>query len=350
MKETDPLKRGMDRRSFLRLSGWLGVGIASAATLPVAAEAVSFNKKMMKVSRTRLAMGTFVSMTLMHPSKDQAEEAMERAFAEINRLERVLSRYDGSTPVSALNREGVLKDVPPEVAEVLRHSLRFNRLTAGNFDVTVKPLVDLFKEKVGEKKTFPTDQEIKDLRNLIGSQNIDFNEKAISFRKPGMGVTLDGIAKGYIIDSAADVLCSCSIQNFLINGGGDIRTRGSKGDNHPWVIAIQDPLKRQKYPDMVQMRDGCIATSGNYEAYFDEEKMFHHIVDPQTGLSPRIANSVSVTARTNMEAEALAVSVFVMGPREGTEFINSLPYCESLVVARDGTLLKSKGWRRSAAI
>jgi thiamine biosynthesis lipoprotein len=348
MKETDPLKRGMDRRSFLKLSGLLGLGAASAGAISVAAEAVPFNRKMMKVSETRLAMGTFVSMTLLHPSRDQAEEAMGRAFNEINRLERVLSRYDASTPVFALNKEGVLKDVPPEVSEVLRHSLRFNHLTGGNFDVTVKPLIDLFREKVGKKKTFPTDAEIKDLQSLVGSQNIVFNERSISFKKPGMGVTFDGIAKGYIIDRAADVLCSHGIQNFLLNAGGDIRTRGSKADNHPWVIAIQDPRKKQAYPDIVQMRDGCIATSGNYEAYYDEEKIFYHIVDPKTGLSPRLTTSVSVTARTNMEAEALGVSVFVMGSREGTEFINSLPYCQSLVVARDGTILKSKGWKSAA--
>jgi thiamine biosynthesis lipoprotein len=342
------MPKSMDRRSFLRLSGLLGLGVASATLVPLTAQTVSFNKKTMKVSETRLAMGTFVSMTLVHPSRDQAEEAMGRAFDQIVRLEGVLSRYDQSTPVFFLNKQGTLKDAPPEVSEVLGHSIRFNNLTAGNFDVTVKPAVDLFKDKVGEKKMFPTDQEIRVVLSLIGTQYIDFREKTISFRKSGMGVTFDGIAKGYIVDRAAQVLSNHHIENFLINAGGDIRTRGAKEHNQPWVVAIEDPRKGQKYPDIIQMRDGAIATSGNYEVYFDKEKMFHHIIDPRTGLSPHLSTSVTIMAKTTMEADALATSVFVMNPQEGTGFIDSLPNCESLVISRDGTLLRSKGWKRAA--
>ena len=109
MKQMDDLRRGIDRRSFLKRSGLLGLGIASATALPVAAEAVSFDKKMMKVSKTRLAMGSFVSMTLLHPSRDQAEEAMDAAFSEIDRLSRLLSRYDHASAVYDLNTHGQLK-------------------------------------------------------------------------------------------------------------------------------------------------------------------------------------------------------------------------------------------------
>jgi thiamine biosynthesis lipoprotein len=338
----------MNRRVFLKRSGFLGLGVASATMLPFGAEAVSFDKKTAKVSQTRLAMGTFVSMTLLHSSKDQAEEAMALAFEEIQRLEQLLSRYDSTTPVYRLNREGVLKDVSPEVGEVMNHSLNFHAVTRGYFDVTVKPAVDLFKEKVFEKKGLPKESEIRDVLNLIDSRNIDYQGRMIRFKKEGMGVTFDGIAKGYIVDRAADILSGRGIENYLINAGGDIRTRGSKQGKQPWVVAIEDPEKKQKYPDMIRMRDGAIATSGNYEVYFDREKMFHHIVNPFTGVSPGWSASVSIAARNTMEADALATSVFIMNPREGTEFINSLPHCSSLVVAKDGSLLKSNRWKSSA--
>jgi FAD:protein FMN transferase len=150
------------------------------------------------------------------------------------------------------------------------------------------------------------------------------------------------------VDRAADVLSAHRIENFLINAGGDIRTKGQKQSEQPWVIAIEDPEKKQKYPDRVRMRDGAIATSGNYEAYYDGEKMFHHIVNPKTALSPDWATSVSIVAESALEADALSTAVFIMNPREGTEFINSRSRCSSLVIAKDGSLLKSNRWRSAA--
>ena len=349
MKETDHLKKGVDRRAFLKLSGLLGLGMASATALPVSAGAVSFNNKMMKVSKTRLAMGTFVSMTLMHPSKDQAEEAMDAAFTEIDRLSGLLSRYDHASAVYDLNTQGHLKDLAPEVARVVSSSLYYHQLTGGCFDVTVKPVVDLFQEKLGgEKKVWPTEAEIKELLGLVDSRKIELKEKSLSFRTPGMGITLDGIAKGFIVDRASEVLSSRGIRNHLINAGGDIRTRGSKEDGKPWTVAIQDPWKRKTYPDVVQIGDGCIATSGNYEVFYDQEKMFHHIVNPKTGFSPDLTTSVSIRANTTMEADALATSVCIMTPSQGTEFVNGLSACESLVIGKDGALWKSKGWKSAA--
>ena len=96
------------------------------------------------------------------------------------------------------------------------------------------------------------------------------------------------------------------------------------------------------------MRDGAVATSGNYEIFYDREKMFHHIVDPHSGLSASLKNSVSIRAETTMEADALSTSVFVMKPGDGIEFVNARPRCEGLVVAKDGTLLKSRGWISAA--
>jgi thiamine biosynthesis lipoprotein len=338
----------MDRRDFLQRSGLLGLGVATATMLPLRAEALSFDKRRVKVSQTKLAMGTFVSMTILHSSKDQAEEAMALAFEEVQRLEQLLSRYDKTTPVYQLNREGVLKDVSPEMDDVMKHSLRFHEITHGYFDVTVKPAVDLFKETVFEQKSEPTEQQLKEVLSLINARNISYQDKTIRFKKEGMGVTFDGIAKGYIVDRAADILSARGIENYLINAGGDIRTKGSKQGKQPWVVAIEDPGKRHEYPDVIQMRDGAIATSGNYEVYFDKEKLFHHIVNPMTGVSPCSSVSVSVSANTTMEADALATSVFVMNPREGTELINSIPDCSSLVVAKEGSLLKSNRWKSLA--
>ena len=349
MKELNPLTRGMDRRSFLKASGLLGLGVATAAAVPVVAEAVPFSKKMMKVSKTRLAMGSFVSMTLLHPSKDQAEEAMDAAFSEIDRLSGLLSRYDHASAVCDLNTHGHVTGLPPEVVQVVASSLYYYRLTGGYFDVTVKPVVDLFQQKLGgEKKVQPTAAEIQDLLKRVDARNIELKDSAVSFRAEGMGITLDGIAVGFIVDRASELLLSRGIKNHLINASGDIRTRGAKEDGKPWTVAIQDPWKRKTYPDVVHMGDGAISTSGNYEIYYDREKMFHHIVNPKTGLSPVEVTSGTVMANTTLEADALATSLCVMSPSQGTEFVNGLSACESLVIGKDGALWKSRGWKSAA--
>ncbi|MBW1798904.1 MAG: FAD:protein FMN transferase, partial [Deltaproteobacteria bacterium] len=239
--------------------------------------------------RTRLAMGTFISMTLVHASKDKAEEAMGLAFEEIDRLTRSMSRFDDRTAVAQLNKEGFLKEDPPEVAEVVARSVDYYRQSHGAFDMTVKPVVDLFNNSFKNGKgTRPGETELEKALELVGSDKIELKGRTVRFRKPGMGITLDGIAKGYIVDRASGVLAGRGIKNHLINAGGDIRTVGVRKDRKPWTVAIQDPSKKKKYPDIIHMTDGAVATSGNYEVYFDREKMFHHIVDPKTGLSPEL--------------------------------------------------------------
>lgn len=339
----------LDRRSFLKLSGMLGAGLAAGAMVPITAEAVKFNKKMYKVSRTRLNMGTFVSMTLIHPSRDQAEKAMGLAFEEIDRLTGLMNRFQAATAVGELNREGSLTNPPPEVIAVVKDALSFYRLSKGAFDISVAPIVDLFKERLGSgRKAPPSEAEIQNLLTRVGADSVVVEGKSIRFKKPGMAITLDGIAKGYIVDRAADLLARNGITNFLINGGGDIRTSGERSDRKPWTIAIQDPHKKKHYPDIVRMRSGAIATSGNYEVYFDREKMFHHIVNPRTGLSPHADASVSVMAPTTMEADALSTTVFVMDQGEGIRFIDSLPRYTCLILSATGKIRKSRGWKSTA--
>ena len=339
----------MNRRSFIKLTGLLGLSVASAGIIPVTAEAVKFNKNLYKISKTRLAMGTFVSMTLIHSSRDRAEEAMDLAFDEIYRLTGLMNRFDEATAVAQLNSEGFLKDVPPEVIAVVTSALDYCRLSRGTFDISVKPVVDLLKEKFAAKEKWPpAETQLREVLDLVGSDKIELRGRTLRFKKAGMGITLDGIAKGYIVDRASQLLASHQIKNHLINAGGDIRTMGSRRDTKPWTVAIQDPHKKRKYPDIIHMTDGAIATSGNYEIYFDREKMFHHIVDPGKGLSPGLNASVSVLSDTTMDADALSTSVFVMNPLQGTRFIDSLPVRECLIIIKGGEEFKSLGWRSAA--
>jgi thiamine biosynthesis lipoprotein len=210
----------------------------------------------------------------------------------------------------------------------------------------VKPLVDLHIERLAHgKASFPSRAEIREVLDLVGSANIEINERTIAFQRSGMGITLDGIAKGHIVDCVAEVLEHNGVTCYLINAGGDIRAAGTKESRLPWTVAVQDPLKREDYPDVIELGDGAVATSGSYEIYFDRDRLIHHIVSSRTGASPQLKSSVSVTAPTTVAADALATTLFVMQPEACLGLIESIPNCECLIVDAAGTQQRSKGWK-----
>ncbi len=343
MSATEQRRHIMDRRDFLKLSGMLGIGVATSGLWPTS-ESVAFSRELHKVTETRLGMGTFVSVTAMHPSKVQAQEVIGRAFEEMDRLTSLLDRYRAVSPIGALNKEGHLTDVPPEVAHVLGRSFHFHNLSGGAFDITVQPLVDLYKEHFRAHHAPPSDKDLHKVLDLVDARAVSFDGKAIRFKKEGMGITLDGIAKGYIIDQMAESIRGSGIEHVLVNAGGDIRAAGGKKDGTPWKVGIQNPDKKGPYVDVIEMANGAVATSGNYEIYFDEEKFYHHIVNPRTGISPRQSSSVSVMASNVMDADALSTAVFVLEPKEGARFIEEVPGTKCLIIDRSGKRFASKGW------
>ena len=333
------------RRSFLKLSGLLGLGVASTALLPAEkAEALLFGNKEFKVTKTKLSMGSYVAITAIHSSRDQAEQAIGLAYEEIDRLGKILSHYSEGSPVATLNATGRLEEIPIELSEVMSSAMYFNRETGGAFDITVKPMLDLFKQSFAAGKT-PAEAEIEQILRRVGGNKLSYRNGLLQFTEGDMAVTLDGIAVGYIVDRASEVMKRNGVSNHLIDASGDIRVSGTAAQGKAWTVAIQDPEKKREYPDVVSMKEGAISTSGNYEIYYDKEKLFHHIVDGRTGHSPHLAKSVTVMAPTVLEADALSTGVFVMGPQAGVEFVNQRPDYRCLIMANDGMISRSRNWR-----
>ncbi len=334
----------IDRRSFLKLSGLLGVSTMAPVIMPVKpAEAFLFSRKEYKISEMRLAMGTFVSITAIHKSRTQAEDAFGQAFEEINRLSSILSRFKEESPVYELNHTGKIRGIPKELKEVIINAQALYHRSRGAFDITVKPIIDLYME-CSNRGYDPDPDQITDVLKRVGANHLKLNNNSLYFTHSNMGITLDGIAKGYIVDKASYILRKHGIKNHLINAGGDIRTSGTAANGKKWTIAIQDPHKQRKYPDIIHMNTGAVATSGNYEVYYDKQKLFHHIVNAHTGLSPQQSVSVSIMAPTVQKADALSTTVFVLDPQKGINFINSQPDCECFIIERNGTVKRSSGW------
>jgi len=333
----------MDRRTFLKYSGVLGLGVAFGGLMPTS-ECVAFNKKLWKVTRTRLSMGTFCAITVMHGSRAEADDVIGKTFEEMDRVSRLLNRYESDSLVAVLNREGLLCHTPREVSDVIGRSLYFHQASGGAFDITVKPLVDLYKAHFEAHKTPPPEAQVGRVLNLVDARGVQLDGRTVRLAKEGMGITLDGIAKGYVIDCGARVMKGYGIEHALINAGGDIRAIGGRKSNIPWKVAVQDPKKTGPYAETLAMMDGAIATSGNYELYFDQEKLYHHIVDPKTGHSPVESTSVTVMTQNAMDADALSTSVFVLGPREGKRCVGTIADTECLILDSREQKVMSNGW------
>lgn len=343
MSEHQGKERMIDRRTFLKYSGMLGIGVAAGSVMPLS-ECVAFDRKLYKVTRTRPAMGTFVAVTVMHPSQAEADDVIEKVFDEMKRVSALMDRYNSSSAIGTLNRDGYLADIPGEVAEVVGRSLQFHQASGGAFDITVKPVVDFYKEYFAAHGNAPVQSEVESMLTLVDGSAVQFDGRSIRLTKEGMGITLDGIAKGYVIDCGARVLQRHGIKHGLINAGGDIRAIGGKDGCAPWKVAVQNPDKEGPYADLITMVDGAIATSGNYEVYFDKEKLYHHIVGPRTGRSPLQIDSVTVMASSVMDADALSTAVFVLDPQVGKRFIENMPGTECLILTSENQKIASSGW------
>jgi len=318
------------------------LGFQRAVDPEVQAEVIPVTGNRFKVTCACPSMGTLVSVTAVNPSKDLVQEAAGLAFQEMDRVVELLNRYDPDSAVSFLNAEGAIQGPPPELSTVLSRALFYHEASRGAFDPTVQPLVDLFRNGEAEEA------DLLRALSLVNAKRVKMAPKTIRLAEPGMGITLDGIAKGYVVDCMARILEDHGLGDFLINAGGDIRSAGHREDGEPWRVGVQDPGKEGHLPDVIALSGMAVATSGSYEIYFDPDRTHHHIVSGQTGSSPQRSQSVSVTAPSALEADALATSVFVMEPEVGVAFIDSIPRCACLIVDQEGRQMSSTRWQSVA--
>lgn len=336
MKNTNQIHT---RRAFLKTLGVCACGVAAAPVIHAIPALAA--PGMIKTSEQRMLMGTIVGMTVLAPSRTLGEEAIARAFIEIERQTALFSRFDSSTPLSVLNQDGRLRSAPQELVDVFSFSASLHHLSGKRFDVTIAPVVNLLEHSAGT----PTDADLREALALVDGSQLHIQGSDVHFRASGMAATLDGVAKGYIADRAADTLRKAGVTNFLIDAGGDIRTSGAAdGVLRPWRVAIEDPGKQGRHPAVLSLTNGAVATSGGYEIFFNPSKKSHHLIHPSTGTSPQYIRSVSVTAPTVMQADGLATALSLMAPREALQLVNSLPGHACLLVTSTGATLPSRGW------
>jgi len=292
------------------------------------------------LKQTEMIMGTLVEITVIPAN----EKAIREAFEALKKVDALMSTYKEDSEISILNREGKAQ-VSEETLEVIEDAIKFSNLTDGAFDITCRPLINLWKKAKKEEKV-PTEEEIEEAISLVGYQRIILEGNQIRLEKKGMQIDLGGIAKGYAVDKAIEALKKNSIKRALVNAGGDLYALGTDRQGEKWQIGVQDPREEDKIIDIIKVKDRAVATSGDYRRYFTlEGKRFSHIVNPKTGLTVQdVPMSVTIVGPGATTTDALSTGVFVLGPEEGMKLIESLPEVEGMIISEGMKKLTSQGW------
>ncbi|PPA78872.1 MAG: thiamine biosynthesis lipoprotein ApbE [ANME-2 cluster archaeon HR1] len=275
--------------------------------------------KTQELQQTRQAMGTIVTIKIIGP-KASSQSALDEAFDEISTIEDTTSPYKQDSEISRLNKEGYINGASPDLLFLIERSINYGTLSNGAFDITIQPVLDLWKTKISAGE-YPDKEEINKTLTLVNYSNITINNDTIAFNMHGMAVTLGGIAKGYAVDRAVSVLKEEGYLSGLVNAG-----------NKSESIVI------------LNISDMAVATSGNYERYFNESARLSHISDPRDGYSCQSLISATVIATSAMEADTLATTIFVLGPVDGIELIERIETVECLLITSDRNIIRSSGF------
>jgi thiamine biosynthesis lipoprotein len=277
-------------------------------------------------------LGTFVTITVVHSDRGEGISALSAAFGEIRRIQDLMNVHKSDSEVGVLNRSGFYEGLSDDTKFVIQRANDFSERSDGAFDITVLPILELWREKARESN-LPTDEEIGERLGLVNYREVWVENGNVRFGASGMGMTLAGVAKGYAVDKAVEALRQAHIKHGLVNAGGDIRVLGGRTDTQPWKIGIRDPKNKTGIVTTVDLVDRAIATSGTYQ------RSFNDILCPKTGRPVQGGLSSTIIAGTAMDADILATCMLVSGAEKGYELLEDLNGIKAFIMKDDGTVL-----------
>ncbi len=269
-----------------------------------------------------------------------AQRAADAAIAEVLRIERKYSRYRDDSITTHINREagGDFVPVDAETAALLRYANECHRLSQGRFDLTSGVLRRAWDFRAAPPR-LPDPHELDHLRTLIDWAAVTWDEHAIRLPRAGMEIDFGGIGKEYAADRAATILQEHGVRHALVNLGGDVRALGTQGDGMPWRVGIRHPRQDHVAIAGFDLADGALATSGDYERFFElGGRRYCHILDATTGMPVTHWQSVSVVAPLCVMAGSCSTIAMLM-QADAPAFLDAQGV-QWLGVRADGTVVR----------
>ncbi|WP_437896620.1 FAD:protein FMN transferase [Sorangium sp. So ce124] len=327
-------------------------GPATASVAPLPAQSAPAQAGPARVAVEARAMGT--SLLLAAYTSDAMDEAairarLDKAIAEIRRLEGLMTTWRPDSELSRVNAAAGKSavEVSPESLAVIEKSLWISERSEGVFDVTFEAMHGLWKFDEDIDDNVPRKEDVERARALIDHRQIkiDRARRTVMLGKPGMRMSLGGIAKGYAVDAAARVLRGEGLTSFFVQAGGDLYIAGKKPDGSPWRAGVRDPRGKDAndYFAMIEVEDHAFSTAGDYERSFIKDgRRYHHIIDPRTGFPASESRSVTIWAKDALTADAVDDAVFILGAEKGLALVEAIEDCGAVIVDRNNKVWVSK--------
>jgi thiamine biosynthesis lipoprotein len=316
---------------------WNNYFLALLLSASLAAASDQPQPQMALVHKKKYVMGTVFEIVAYGKSSTRVSEAIDQAFQEIVRIDDVMSDYKGDSALSRLNRSShtQAQTVPPDLYRIISEALKYSRLSGGKFDVTVGPLVNLWKAAIrGEK--FPSSAEEEKVRACVGYQKVELiPPDRILLHSPCLQIDLGGIGKGYALDRAADALRKGGVSRALLDSGGStIVAIGAPPGQSGWLVHLRDPSDH--VDPAITLNDNSVSTSEQTPPSLLDPSAAGHIIDPDDGMPVKTPFAVSSVAPTGTASDALSTTLLLLGPEKGQSLIEVVPGGAAIWIAADG--------------
>ncbi|PSJ80674.1 FAD:protein FMN transferase [Neisseria iguanae] len=302
----------LSRRRFLAMSAVVAGGAALPFVLSLQAEKNNAGEAGPFVWQG-IALGSGAQLRLYHVDRRQADELVNKALAEVTRLEKIFSLYRDDSVIVQLNREGRLNNPPQDLLALLSISQDIYRLTKGAFDPSIQPLWNFYADyfrRHPNTDTPPSQVEMNQVLQQVGFDKVEFDDTFVRFHGQGMGLSFNGIAQGYITDKVVGLLQKNGVEQALVDMG-EIRGLDMRG-GRTWQVGIRNPQDEKDVLLNVPLQNEGFATSSGYGTVMDEAGKFTHLFDPRSGVSTPRYGSMSVMAETAALADACSTAFSVM--------------------------------------
>jgi thiamine biosynthesis lipoprotein len=305
---------------------------------------VQSSENQVLVYKKKYIMGTVFEIAAYDRSSEHASQAIEKAFQEIVRLDDLMSNYKSDSALSHLNRSAHFhaERVPSDLYAVIDQAVQFSKLSEGKFDISIAPLVNLWKAALRGEGT-PSLAQQEDARGCVGYEKIELTPPdRISFLSSCLQLDLGAIGKGYAVDRAAEVLHSLGIRDALINAGGStILAMGSPPDQTAWLVHLRDPSN--KIDPQVMLKDGSVSTSEQTPPGLLGNDSAGHIIDPNTGMPLKTVFAVSAVSRTATVSDALSTTLLLLGPTKGKALVKSMVDVSAIWISHEAQVETATG-------
>ena len=299
-----------------------------------------------EASKDIFAMDTYMTVTAYG---EKAQDAVDAAEAEIERLDTLLSTGNADSEIVKLN-EQKSATLSEDGGYLVKRALELNKETDGAFDIAIYPVMEAGFPI--QDFRVPSADELTGLLKHVDAAKISYDKdtREISFEDDQMKIDLGGIAKGYTSSRIMDIFKENGITSGLVNLGGNVQALGTKTDGSNWRVAVQSPDDTEDYLGVLSIRDKAVITSGGYERYFEQDGVtYHHIIDPKTGYPAENGLvSVTIVSSDGTLADGLSTSLFIMGEEKAAEFWKAHgDEFEAILETDDGTIYVTEGLKDS---